>query len=123
MRQRRQRAVLVGLQEQPGPEKCLKAIADAEDELVAVAERAEGVVEKHPQLVGQNLSAGHIVAVREAAGDYQDLVLVEQPRVFAQAVDVDPFGGGAGLLEGELRFSVAVGAGCSEDQNAWLGHS
>ncbi len=37
--------------------------------------------------------------------------------------DVDALGDGAGLLEGELRLGVAVGAGGSENQDPWGSHA
>ena len=47
---------------------------------------------------------------------------MQQGGLLAEAVDVDALGDGAGLLEGELGFGVAVGAGGSQDQDARCGH-
>ena len=45
-----------------------------------VAELAEGVGEEVLQLDGEDLPGGHVVAVGEAAGDDEDLVVAEQRR-------------------------------------------
>ena len=39
----------------------------------------QGVAEEMVELVGQDLARGHVVAVGEAAGDDQDLVVLQQP--------------------------------------------
>ena len=122
MGQRGQRAVLVGRHEQAGLEQGLEAVADAEDELLGVAEAAQGVAEEVGELVGEDLAGRHVVAVGEAAGNDQDLVALQQAGLFAQAVDVDALGDGAGLLEGELGLAVAVGAGGTQDEDARRGH-
>ena len=111
VRQRGEGAVLVGRDQQAGLEQRLEAVADAEDQLLGVAEAAQGVAEEAAELVGEDLAGGHVVAVGEAAGHDEDLVTLQQGRLFAQPVDVDALGDGAGRLEGELRFAVAVGAG------------
>ena len=80
MGQRGERAVLVGRHEQPGLEQHLEAVADAEDQLLGVAELAEGVAEEVRELVGEDLAGGDVVAVGEAAGDDEDLVLLQQRR-------------------------------------------
>jgi len=43
-------------------------------------------------------------------------------RIVAQALDVEPIDRGAGFLEGELGFAVAVGTGSAKDQNTRLSH-
>ncbi len=75
------------------------------------------------QLAGEDFAGGHVVAVGEAAGDGENLVLQEEAWLFAQLVDVDAVGEGAGLLEGELRLLIAVGAGGSQDEGAGPGHA
>ncbi len=123
MGQRRDRAVLVGRHEQAGLEQNLKAVADAEDEPFGIAEAAQRVAEKVGELIGQDLARRHVIAVGEAAGDGEDLVAHQLGRLLAQAVDVDALGDRAGLLEGELGFGVAVGAGGSQNQDARGGHA
>src|SRR5262249_26065569 len=100
----------------------LEAVADAEDQLFRVAELAQRVAEEMAELVGQDFARSHIVAVGEAAGNDQDLVTQELAGAFAQAVDVQPFGLGAGFLESELRLPVAIGAGAAKDEDAGSGH-
>ena len=63
------------------------------------------------------LPGGHVVAVGEAAGDDEDLVVAEQAWVLAEAVDVErarprprP------CSKANCGFGVAVGAGGPEDQ-------
>jgi hypothetical protein len=120
--QRRQRAVLVGRQEQTGLEEDLETVADAENQLLLVAEAAEGVLQEGHELGRQDLAGGDVVAVGEAARDGEDLVAVEQRRLFAEAVDVDSLSLCARLFEGEKCFLVTVCAGGAEDQGSWGGH-
>src|SRR5207248_3134287 len=75
------------------------------------------------ELDRQDLAGRHVVAVGEAAGDDEDLVTLEQLGVFAQAVDVDFLGHGAGLLKRKLRFVVAIAAGGAQDQDVWRVHA
>ena len=44
-------------------------------------------------------------------------------RIFAQAIDVDQFGGSADEFEGMARRFIAVGAGGAENQDAGTGHA
>ena len=67
-------------------------------------------------LAGQNAARGDVVAVTKSAGNTEDLELVRQRRTFQQPIDVDPFRLGAGLLECESRFPIAVGSGGSENE-------
>ena len=78
--ERGERAVLVRRHEQAGLEQRLEAVADAEDQLLGVAELAEGVGEEVLELVGEDLAGRHVVAVAEAAGDDEDLEVPEQRR-------------------------------------------
>src|SRR5205085_6380904 len=101
----------------------LEAVANANDELFRIAELAEGVAEKRRQLGGEDLAGGHIVAVGEAAGDCEDVVLPQQARVLAEAIDMNAIGPAASSFEGELRFLVAVSAGGAEHECGWGGHA
>ena len=99
----------------------LEAVADAEDQLLVVAELAEGVGEEVLHVDGQDLPRGHVVAVGEAAGEDEDLVVAEEPRVVAEGVDVDAVAAAAGQLEGGLRprgRSWCPGPGGSE-RSGW----
>ena len=110
-RERGQRALLVRRDQQAGFEDHLEAIADAEDQLLLVAERANFVGEEGHQLVCEDLAGRDVVAVTEPAGDAENLVIVEARSAFsAQAIDVDKLGLGALALKSELRFAIAVGA-------------
>src|SRR5262249_51884215 len=99
-----------------------EAVADAEDELLLVAEPAERVAEEVLELKGEHLSRRHVVAVAEAAGHDEDLEVAELSRVLAEGVHMDPLRDRAGQLEGGDGLAVAVGAGCSEDQCVRGGH-
>ena len=91
------RAVFVGGHEQTGLEDGLEAIANAQDELFLVAEDAELLAQKDTELVGEDLAGGHVVAVGEAAGNDQDLVIVKQGGLIAEAVNVQAVGLGTGV--------------------------
>ena len=73
-------------------------------------------------LVAQNPAGGNIVAVAESAGQAQHLIIVDLLGRFEQPVHVQPLDFAAGALECERGFTVAVSAGRSQDENAWLGH-
>ena len=115
MSKRGERAIFIGRQDQSRFEQRLKAVADAEDELFLGAKLMHDVAEKHAELIGEDLARGDVVAVGEAARDDEHLKLVQQLRAFAQAVDVDALGRGAGLDERELGLAVAVGARRPQD--------
>src|SRR4030095_13068961 len=63
-----------------------------------------------------------VVAVAESTRQHEHLILVQECRVVAEPVDVDPVGNGTGQLEGVLSFLVAIGAGGPEDQHVRGGH-
>ena len=88
-----------------------KAIADAEDQLVGVAETAQGVAEKVGQLVGEDLARRDVIAVGKTTGNDQDLIFVQELGILTQPIDVDALGPAPGLLEGELRFGIAICTG------------
>src|SRR5262245_58706226 len=47
---------------------------------------------------------------------------MQQPGLFAQALDVQPLRDGPGLLEGKLGLDIAVGPGGAQDQGTLGGH-
>src|SRR5207302_2516077 len=100
----------------------LKAIADAKNQLIRVAEAPQTVSQEMGELRRQDFPRGHIVAVGEAPGHNQDLVALQQTGLFAQPIDVNALGNRPGLLEAKLGLQVAVGARSTKDQRAWNGH-
>src|SRR5262249_8799657 len=84
--------ILIGRDEERGLEQNLKAVTDAEDELLVVAEATQRVAEETGQLVGEDLAGGDVVAVGEPARDGEDLVAVQQGGVLTKAVDVEAVG-------------------------------
>lgn len=103
-------------------EQHLEPIADAEDQLARIAELIQGVSQECLQLHSEDLPRCNIVAIGEPAGDEEQLVFVEESRPFAETIDVDPFGFGAGLFESEGSFQVAVGPGGTQNQSANVSH-
>src|SRR5436309_1558313 len=63
--------------EEAGFDEDLEAVADAEDEFSVFDELCEGFFEVVDDLVGEDFSGGDVVAVGEASGDAEDLVVVE----------------------------------------------
>src|SRR4029078_8050382 len=63
-----------------------------------------------------------VVAVAKTTWKTEDLELVEQPRLFQQPVDVQRLRRRDGAVKGKRRFSVAIGARSTNDQNTWLSH-
>jgi hypothetical protein len=74
------------------------------------------------ELVGEDFSGGDVVAVGEAAGEAEDLVVFELRWILEQLVDVEGVNGRASELEGVSEFAVAVGAGGSQEDDAGGGH-
>ena len=66
-----------GLGEEFGFDEDLEAVAYSEDDFLAVDELVEVVGEVMDDLVGEDFTGGDVVAVTEAAGDGEDLVVVE----------------------------------------------
>ena len=83
-------------------------------------EPVERVGEVVADLVGEDPARGDVVAVAEAAGNGQELVVVHKRRAFEDFVDVAILDGGAGELEGVGGFLVAVRAGGPQDQRRGL---
>ena len=87
--------------------------------LAAACVAAVGAVHAASNVVEYTYDAGgNIVAVAEAAGDAEDLILVGQLRGFEPTVEMDDVSIAAGALEGERGFDVAVGARSAEDTDA-----
>ncbi len=95
----------------------MEAVADAQHEVAVVDERAEGGLEVVDELVGENFAGSDVVAVGEAAGKGEDLVVLELGGVGEEGVDVEGVDGGADELEGVDEFAVAVGAGGAEEED------
>ena len=98
----------------------MEAVANSQDQFARRLELAEHVDQMMLDLVAQNASGGHVVAVAEAARDTQDLIGGQLRRLFQQPADVQRFGFGPGLLEGEGRFQIAVRARGPQDQDVRL---
>src|SRR5882724_6434829 len=92
VRQRRQRAVFVGREDQASFEKSLKTIANSQDQLLFIAEAAQRFAQENGELVGEDLPGANVIAVAKATWDDEDLILVEQAGIFPKAVDVDALG-------------------------------
>ena len=120
--ERGQRAVLVGRHQEAGLEHRLEAVADAEDELLVVAELAEGVGEEVLHVDRLHLPGPHVVAVGEAAGQDEDLVVAQEPGVVAEGVEVDAVAAAADHLEGLLHLVIAVGSRGTQDECVRRGH-
>jgi len=116
MRQGRQRAFIVGRNEETGLQDGLESIADAEDEFVGVTKALQALTQEVRQLVRQDFPGGHVVAIGKTAGHHQNLKTLKQARLLAKAIDVQPLRNGACLLESELGLHIAVGPGRSKYQ-------
>ena len=115
-------AVRIG-DEHPRLHEHLEAVADPEHETTAVAEAGEEIAEPGLQFEGEDPSAGDVVAVGEAAGDAEDLVVVGKRRLLCQGVDMNPLGNRPGPLEGVDGLMIAVRAGGTEDENTGGEHA
>ena len=100
----------------------LEAVADPQDQAVALAEPAEGVAQDGPQPGRQDPAGAEVVAVGEAAGEGQDLERVEGAGRLDDPADVPGLGLGPRQSPGEGRLLVAVRPGRPQDEDAGLGH-
>ncbi len=66
----------------------LEPVADAQDQLAGVLESRQALGQMVLDLVGQDASGGHVVAVAETAGDAEDLEPCGQGGLVQQPVDV-----------------------------------
>jgi len=121
--QGRQRAVVVGDEDQTRLEENLEAVTDAKDQLVPGPKPVQGVTEKVLQLNGEDLAGRHVVAVGKSAWNHENLKVVQQLGRFAQSMDVHALRDGAGKFEGEVRLDVTVCPRGTQDQHARLGHA
>lgn len=112
----------VGTRDEAKADEHLEAVADTHDESAAIDESREGVAQTVADLVGEDATAGDVVAVAEAAGDRDDLEPVEGCRGFDESFDVRGVSRRAGLLPGEGGLLFAVNAGGPDDEDAYLCH-
>lgn len=109
--------------EQAHANENLKAVTDSEDECAAIDEGAELVAEMMVELIGEELSAGDVVAVTEAAGDGEKLITGEGVGRGDELFDVNQVTVRSRALPGEDGFFVAVDAGGAEDEDTGLSHA
>ncbi len=100
----------------------LKAVADAEDQFARRFEIAHRVGQVMANQIGKDSAGGDVVAEAESTRDAENLILTIETWLFEQAVDVQRVGASAGEREGVRSFSIAVGAGSTEDEDARLRH-
>ena len=100
----------------------MKTVADAENKLAVGDELVEGGFEMVDELVGEDFSGGDVVAVGEAAGEGEDLVLLEEGGVLEGFVDVEEIDIAADEFEGVGEFDIGVGAGGAEEEDFGGGH-
>ena len=74
--------------QEPGLDQDLEAVADPQDQAAAVVEPAQGVAQDRPEPGGEDPPGPEVVAVGEAAGDGQDLEVVERAGRLEEPADV-----------------------------------
>ncbi len=98
--------------QEPGLDQDLEAVADPQDQAAPVVEPAEGVAEDGPQPGREDPAGAEVVAVREAAGERQDLEGIERRRAAPGRRPTCQISAvGAGQLPGGGRLLVAVRPG------------
>ncbi len=98
----------------------LKAIADADDRFAGVDKRPQRVGQVMAELIREDSAGVDVVAVAEPAGEGEHLGVVEDRRIFQQAINVHFFGPGPGQLKRVGGLGVAIGPGTAEDQRERL---
>lgn len=120
--ERDKRPVFIRRDNQARFDQHLKAVADAEDQLVLHAELAYGVSEEVLEFRGEDFSGTNIVPIAESAGKHQDLEIAQKLGRFAEAVNVKSLDVGSCCFEGEDGLRIAVGARGPQDEYVRSGH-
>ena len=94
----------------------LKPVADAHEQSAAFVKSTHGVSKHGPDASGQDSARAQVIAVRESAGNRQDLETIEFTRCLDQAIDVPCFDHGPGSFPRMGRFLVAIGSRSTNDQ-------
>jgi hypothetical protein len=115
-------AACVGFGEEAELDHDLEAVADADHGYAALDGVLNGLVELVAEAVGEDASGGDVVAVGEAAGEADDVDLLEDGGVGDEVGEVLIEGLRAGEVKGVGEFAVAVGAGGTDDECYGLGH-
>src|SRR5262249_40120827 len=98
----------------------LKSVANAQDQLSSRFELPKRIRQVMLQLNAEDPARSNVVAVTETAGQAKDLVVGQASRRFQDPSDMQDFRNTVGALECMRGFWIAIGAGSTEDQSAWL---
>jgi len=101
---------------------CLEAVANTEDQFFLVPKDAKLLTQEYAELIGQDFSGGDVIAITEASGNDEDLIIVEQRWRFPKSIDMQKISLSAGSFESEMSFGVAIGSWGTQNKNAWFGH-
>lgn len=96
----------------------MEAVAEPEDCAAAIDEFTEGIAEVLNELVGEDLSAGDVIAVTEPAGNGQDLIIGEEPRALDKTINVCGIGECTGLLPGVSGLFIAIDSRGAKHEDA-----
>lgn len=88
----------------------LEAIADAEDRTAVGDEGVHIFAEDVSDVGGPENASAEVIAIREAAGDDEHVVIAEVAVAIENLVHMDDFGLAASELAGEGGVTIAVGA-------------
>jgi hypothetical protein len=109
--------------QQPCFDQYLETVANADDKLSGVLKPLKVIRKTAAQLVCQDFSRSHIVTVRKAARQDEDLIIRQYRGGVHQCMDVYAGGMPTGRFKGIVRFLVAVCAWCSKHHYLDARHS
>ena len=95
-------------------EQRLKTVADSQHEFVRREKPLDGIAQMTAKLTGENNARSDVVAVTEATGYAEDLVLIEQLGLFDQPEEMDAIGATATHVERVRGLHVTVRAGSTQ---------
>ena len=105
-------------EQKAGLEQHLKPIADSDHETAPVAKPPQHVGQAGHEFEREDPAAGHVIAIGEASGDAENLIVVGSRRPFGESPHVNAAGDAAGSFEGMGRLQIAVGARGTEYERA-----
>lgn len=100
----------------------LEPVADSKYATATVDKPPQGVADMMNELVGENLSTGDVIAVGEASGDGQDLIVIKSVRGLNEPADVQSLRHRAGAFPREGGFLVAVDSRRAKNKDTRLAH-
>ena len=96
--------------QQVGLDQNLKAVADPDDRFARVHEIMQRVAEPAHELIRENPASRYVIAITEATGNRENLIVVKRPGALENAVEMHAFRCRARQLEQAKRIASPAGS-------------